>query len=106
MEYNSIGKNIAKRRKKLGYTQEKLAEKAGLSVSFIGALERGEKLPSLPTFIDIANILEISSDILLSDVLVVGNEIVASELYKQIENLPKNEQRRILNVVHVMISNI
>ncbi len=103
MDYKSIGKKISKRRKELGLTQETLAEKIGLSVSYIGAIERGEKVPSLPVFIDIANVLEISSDLLLVDVLEVRNEIVASELSKQIANLPKTEQRRILNVVKAII---
>lgn len=80
-------------------TQEVLAEKLGLSTSYIGAIERGKKLPSLDVFINIANVLETSSDTLLSGVLKVGNEIVTSELSKQITGLSKKEQKRILNVI-------
>ena len=58
MEYKSIGKNIRKCRDKLGITQEKLAEMANLSVSYMGAIERGEKLPKLKVFISIANALD------------------------------------------------
>lgn len=104
MEYTSIGLNIRKRRDEVGITQEALAEKVGLSPGYIGVIERGEKLPKLAVFIRIANALETSSDRLLSGVLTVGNEIVASELSKQIANLPSNEQRRILNVVQAMIA--
>lgn len=106
MEYKSIGINISKRRKELGLTQEVLAEKLGLSTSYIGAIERGKKLPSLDVFINIANVLETSSDTLLSGVLKVGNEIVTSELSKQITGLSKKEQKRILNVINTMINDI
>jgi len=106
VEYKSIGINISKRRKEFGLTQEVLAEKLGLSTSYIGAIERGKKLPSLDVFINIANVLETSSDTLLSGVLKVGNEIVTSELSKQITGLSKKEQKRILNVINTMINDI
>lgn len=105
MKYKSIGKNIRKRRDELGITQEKLAEIVNLSVSYMGAIERGEKLPKLKVFISIANALEISADTLLSGVLEVGNQIVASELSKELSSLSKLEQTRILNVLRAMIEN-
>ena len=104
MEYKSIGKNIRKRRDELGIKQEELAEMVELSVSYVGAIERGEKLPKLEVFIRIANALKVSADTLLSDVLDVGNQIVASELSKEISDLSKSEQRRILNVIRAMIA--
>ncbi len=76
-----------------------------LSVSYIGAIERGEKLPKLDVFIRIANSLKVSSDTLLSGVLEIENQIVASELSDELSNLPKTEQKRILNVVRTMITN-
>lgn len=106
MEYKSIGKNIRKRRDELGIKQEQLAEMVDLSVSYMGAIERGEKLPKLKVFISIANALKISSDTLLSEVLDVGNQIVASELSKELSDLPKSDQNRILNVMRTMIKDI
>ena len=49
--------------------QEDLAEKAGLTANYIGMVERGEKIPSLETFIKILNALGVSADMVLSDVL-------------------------------------
>lgn len=105
MDYTSIGQNIRKCRAKVGLTQEALAERVGLSTSYMGAIERGEKIPKLQVFICIANALNTSSDRLLSGVLAVGHEIIASDLSKQIAHLPSAEQRRILNVVQAMIAN-
>lgn len=103
MNGTSIGQNIRKRRDEMGITQEALAEMVGLSTSYIGAIERGEKLPKLTVFIRIANALEVSSDRLLSGVLTVGNEVVASELSMRIARIPGEEQRRILRVVQAML---
>ena len=103
MTYKSIGKNIRKYRNEMSITQETLAEMVNLSVSYMGAIERGEKLPQLKVFICIANVLNVSSDQLLAGVLNVQNEIVASELSKRLSVLSMSEQRRILNVVQTMI---
>ncbi len=106
MEYKSIGKNIRKCRDELGITQERLAEMVNLSVSYMGAIERGEKLPKLKVFISIANALKVSSDVLLSGVLDVGNQIIASELSEELSGLSKSDQIRIFNVLRAMIDNM
>ena len=106
IEYKSIGRNIRKCRDDLGITQEKLAEMVDLSVSYMGAIERGKKLPKLKVFISIANALKVSSDVLLSGVLDVGNQIIASELSKELSGLSKSDQIRIFNVLRTMIDNI
>ena len=53
MNLNSIGKNIRKYRTAKGLRQEDIAERAGLSTNYVGMIERGEKIPSLETFINI-----------------------------------------------------
>jgi transcriptional regulator with XRE-family HTH domain len=51
---NLLSHNIRLYRENLGYTQEELAEKAGISPPFLGAIERGEKWPSPETLAGIA----------------------------------------------------
>ena len=53
MNYDSIGKNIRSYRIKRKLRQEDLAEITDLSVTYIGMVERGEKIPALETFIKI-----------------------------------------------------
>ena len=72
MQLDTIGKNIRKYRLMKKFRQEDLAEKAGLTTNYIGMVERGEKIPSLETFIKILNALEVSSDMVLTDVLETG----------------------------------
>ena len=57
MKLDTIGKNIRKFRLARKLRQEDLAEKTDLTTNYIGMVERGEKIPSLETFIKIVNAL-------------------------------------------------
>ena len=65
MNYKLLGEQIRKQRKNKKYTLEQLAEKLDVSTTFIGQIERAKGVPSLETFVKIANVLEISTDRLL-----------------------------------------
>lgn len=103
MNTASIGKRIRKYREAKGWRQEDFAEKIGLSVTYTGMIERGEKVPKLETFITIANALEVSADMLLADVLAVGYNIKSSEITEEISALTPSERERIYSVVEAMI---
>ena len=103
MNTSSIGKRIRKCRENKGWRQEDFAEKIGLSVTYTGMIERGEKVPKLETFITIANVRGVSTDILLADVLDTGYDIKSSLMTEDIAKLPKNERERIYHVVSSMI---
>ena len=103
MNTSSIGKRIRKYREAKGWRQEDFAEKTGLSVTYTGMIERGEKVPKLETFITIANVLEVSADLLLADVLSTGYHIKSSEMTEKISALSPAERDRIYSVVNTMI---
>lgn len=99
----SLGRQIAKFRKNRGLKQEELAEMVSLSTSYISAIERGVKNPTLENFIAIANVLKVSSDELLREELEVRFDIQMTQLGAMLEKLDDNEKERILHVVAVMI---
>ncbi len=103
MDASLIGKRIRKYRKAKGWRREKFAEKIDLSVTYTGMIERGEKIPSLETFITIANVLDISPDLLLADVVNAQYKIKTSELIDEINTLKPAERDRIYSVVRAMI---
>lgn len=103
MNTSSIGKRIRKYRKAKGWRQEDFAEKIGLSVTYTGMIERGEKTPKLETFITIANALEVSADVLLADVLSIGYSIKSSEMTEKIATLTPSQRDRIYSVVNAML---
>lgn len=103
MNTASIGKRIRKVRESKCWRQEDFAEKVGLSVTYTGMIERGEKVPKLETFITIANVLGVSADQLLADVLETGYSIKSSTMTESIEKLSATERERIYCVVNAMI---
>lgn len=52
-----LGEVIRARRKKAGFSQEKLAERADLSTVFISRVERGKESPSVDSLVKIARAL-------------------------------------------------
>ena len=103
MDLSSVGKNICKYRQKRKMTQEELAERAGCSNNYMGALERGEKRPSLTTLIRIANALEVSTDLLLAEVVSVGYAVKESLLSERLAEIAPEDRKEIYEVVDVML---
>lgn len=84
--------------------QEEFAELVDLSPNYYGAIERGEKIPSLETFICILNTLEVSADLVLADVLKTGYLAKNSALDEKIKTLPHAERARIYAVVETLLN--
>lgn len=64
---NLFAHNVQKRRKELGLSQEKLAERAGLHRTYIGMIERSEKNITLLNIARIAKALDIEIQKLFED---------------------------------------
>lgn len=54
-----LGARIRKRRNQLGYSQERLAQEAGLHWTFVGQVERGRRNLSLHNLLRLAAALEV-----------------------------------------------
>ena len=103
MDLCAIGGRIKAAREKAGMTQEDLAEALEMSPTHISVIERGVKSPKLETFVRIANILNVSSDMLLQDVVDCASDGIVSELSEAIAKLPKSDRERILNAIRALI---
>ncbi|MBP3039298.1 helix-turn-helix transcriptional regulator [Bacillaceae bacterium Marseille-Q3522] len=60
MEAEQWGRRIRAFRKLKGYTQEQFAKKLGISVSILGEMERGNRLPTTLQMIHVCESLDIS----------------------------------------------
>ena len=103
MNFDSIGQNIRKYRNAKKLRQEDLAEKTDLSVTYIGMIERGEKIPSLETFISIVNALGVSSDMILADVTETGYKMKNTLLDEKLSKLTAEDREKIYAVIDTMI---
>ena len=103
MDQKAIGKRIKSAREKKGLTQEQLAEQVNLSPMHISVIERGNKLPRLETLINIANVLDVSADTLLQDVVNNQIKLHTSEASNLIAQLSREDQRRVLGALHSFV---
>lgn len=62
-----FGERLRQLREGCGLTQEKLAQSADLTTSFVSTLERGGKVPSLTTVLKLARGLKVDASALLAD---------------------------------------
>ncbi len=54
-----LGNRIRAFRKLKGYTQQSLAQEMGVSLAFVGSLERGTKIPTEPILRKVASTLQV-----------------------------------------------
>lgn len=103
MDRKSIGHRIQAYREAAGMSQDGLAEALGLSTIYISTIERGVKTPSLEVFVNIANALNVSADLLLVDVLRNGYKVKTSLLSEKLESMSSEDRERIFNVIEAMV---
>ena len=90
-----IGKRITERRKKLGMTQEMLAERGDLTPQFVSYAESGKRAMRPENVIKLANALEVSADYLLTgdivdkDLLILSDKMrkLSPEMLRIVENI-------------------
>ena len=78
VDYEKMGMRVRQQRTLRGMTQGELADKVGVSTSFIGHIERGEKKASVETIVALCNAMEVSPSALLQDSL--SNAVMQSQL--------------------------
>ena len=96
MKYEELGRRIRQQRVLAQLTQEKLAEQAGISLSFLGHIERGTRKASLETLVNICNALKISPNILLRDSL--GDDLLGNN-----ENISEHHRQLLREISNVLI---
>lgn len=83
-----LARNIKAARERLGYSQARLADLAGVSVPFIGEIEIGRKSPSLEKVGNIAEALDMEVFQLFLEEeqkAVVSKQTLLTELKKELE---------------------
>ena len=76
LDYTKIGGRIRQVRKVKGWSQDELARKCEISMSFLGHIERGTRIMSLDTFVSICNALDADADELLWGTAHASNAVL------------------------------
>ena len=96
-----IGRTVRKYRTNQNWSQARLAEMLDVSVDFLGLLERGKRLPAVPTLARIAGVLGASAGELLGEgrALTVVGDPVRRETVTLVQALPDE----LLSVARAML---
>lgn len=95
VDYEKLGIRVRQQRELNSLTQSQLARKVGVTGSFIGHIERGEKKASVDTVVALCNALAISPSVLLQDSL--SDAAMQSQLSFDAEN-----QDLMRGIMHVL----
>jgi Predicted transcriptional regulators len=79
-----VGKRITERRKKIGYTQEALAEKAELTPQFVSYAESGKRAMRPENLMKIARALNVSTDYLLTGEIIDKDQLLLSDKLRKL----------------------
>lgn len=101
-----LGKRIRETRIKKKYTQQRLAEEAGIGQMYLGEIERGVKMPSLRIFVRIVETLEVSADYILKDELSSGAHYVYDEVSEKLKRLSPKQRKTASDILDAYIRNI
>ena len=74
-----IGQRILERRKKLGLTQEALAEKGDVTAQFVSYAEAGKRAMRPENLLKIATALEVSADYLLTGEIIDKDLLILAD---------------------------
>lgn len=106
MDYKHLGSRIREERQKLNLTQEKLAEGIGISDSYIGQIERGERSLTLDTLVRISKRLGVTLDFLLQDSIDIYDDNYFKQLSQVIHGRSPKQKQMALDVIKIMFSHL
>ena len=106
MDSNTLGKRIREARTEKHYTQQQLAEMAGIGQMYLGEIERGTKMPSLKSFIRIIETLDVSADYVLRDELSSGEHYIYDEITQKLKGLSPKQRKAAAEILDAYIRNI
>lgn len=102
MDYYAIGQRIRKIRKARGLSQEKLAEKVGISTTHMSHIETANTKMSLLTFAELASVLEVRTDELLYDNRPEDRSVSMTYITELLDNCTIQQVQIIEDVVKAL----
>ncbi len=96
-----MGQRIIERRKKLGLTQEALAEKGDMTTQFVSYAESGKRAMRPENLLKISTALGVSADYLLTGDIIDKDCLLLSE---KLQKLTPSQFKTIENIVDECIT--
>ena len=98
IDYRLIGSRIKAKRKLIGFTQEKLAEKLDVTVGYVSQLERGVTKISLDLLANISVILECN----ITESAIASPDYRESEITEKLNRLPPRDKTLVMKFIDLL----
>ena len=105
IDYQLVGKRIAKIRHEKKLTQENLAEKAGITNNYLSNIERNRSIPSLETLMSICTALSVTPNEILIGTDDTQTNYLTRDIYNLIEKCTPYERKIIISIIDILIDN-
>ena len=102
IDYKELGKRIRAERRKQDLTQEKLAEMANISDSFMGHIERGGRTLSIETLPTLANALNLSIEYIICGEFNYQPDMLPTEILDALNRMSGNQRKVFLNMMKTL----
>lgn len=99
LNYEEIGKRIARRRKELGLKQVEVCEKAEINDKYLSCIERAASIPSLDVVMRLAYALDTTPDEFL-----IGSTRREDETWRDVAEMLRNMNHKELSLVKSFLS--
>lgn len=102
IDYAELGKRIRAERRKQDLTQEKLAEMADISDSFMGHIERGGRTLSIETLAKLANALNLSIEYIICGEFNYQPDMLPAEILDALNQMSGSQRKAFMNILKTL----
>ena len=95
-----FGKRLAQRRQEIGMTQSELARSLGVTSQYISITEQGKRSPSVTFLADLAKLLGVTTDYLITGVKQTSPDIIP--LIQADSSLPLKIRKALIATIEVV----
>ena len=103
VDYQLLGKRVAQLRKKMGLTQEKLAERAEITNNYLSNIENCHSIPSLETVVKLCTALDVTADELLSGVAKNEKQYLSAEIQGKLAECTPEEKSLVYGFIELLL---
>jgi transcriptional regulator with XRE-family HTH domain len=103
IDFRLLGKRIASARKKKGLTQERLAEHAELTNTYVSNIERGRSIPSLETLMKLCSALGCTPDTVLLGTNVGDKHYLEHDIQSRLALLGACDRRLVMGMIDLLL---
>lgn len=105
-ELIKLGNRIRDRRREIHLSQEKVAERAGVSTNTISRIEGGQSAMSIEIFMKLVEILDTDANRLLGNVNLPEGDRQCREMVCRIRNLKQGDQEIVMKTVKALVEGL